>query len=125
MVSIGFYSHPEIPLQMKLAAIAALTPFVTAVLYLACTGFRELQKTGRPRATWWRTLVFAGGMLVVALASEKLLPRSGRLIEELFELGFVSLLLLVVASHVFRPKHGMQTTIARPSVQGNCVSPIR
>jgi hypothetical protein len=107
--SIGFYSNPAIPLQMKLAAIAALSPFVLAALYLASAGLRELRTAGGRDAVWWRPIGFAGALLVGALGAEKLLPRPGRIIEEIFELAFISLLVLVIAHRTWPAAGAAQT----------------
>lgn len=96
--SIGFYSAPHIPLLMKLLAIAALSPFVVAIAYLAWNGFTALQGQRFPLPNWCRPLVIAAAFLAAALASEKLLPPTWGRLEELLELSFLSLILLIIAA---------------------------
>lgn len=102
--SVGFYSSPDIAPSMKLLALLAYSPFAAAGLHLAWAGFREMRATHLPRAAWWRPLGLAGGFLVVALVGEKLMPRWWQILEEVFELGFAVLVVLVVASVTFRPR---------------------
>jgi hypothetical protein len=100
--STGFYFHPDIPLLMKLTVVAALSPLACAGIYLVRAGLQELRTAGGPTAAWWRPLLCAGGLLAVARVSEKFLRPTGRIIEELFELAFVSLILLVIVTQALR-----------------------
>jgi len=102
--SIGFYRNPDIAPSMKLLALLAYSPFAAAGLHLAWAGFREMRATHPPRAAWWWPLGLAGAFLVVALVGEKLMPRWWQILEEVFELGFLCLIVLIVASVTFRPR---------------------
>jgi hypothetical protein len=102
--SIGFYTRPDIAPSMKLLALLAYSPFAAAGLHLGWMGFLEIRTTAPPRAAWWRTLRLAGALLIVALVGEKLMPRWWQILEEVFELGFACLIVLVVASVTFRPR---------------------
>jgi hypothetical protein len=89
---------------MKLIAVAAISPFVVAGLHLLRSGFQEFRSARGLSAAWWRPLGFAAVLLAAALVSEKLLRPAGQILEELFELAFVSLVVLVVATEAFRRK---------------------
>ena len=114
--SIGFYSNSSIPVTMKLIAIAAISPFFAAGLHLLRSGFQEFRSTRGLSAVWWRPLGFAAVLLAAALVNEKLLRPAGQIIEEVFELAFVSLVVLVVATQAFRPKTAPPSPPDTPNV---------
>jgi len=100
--STGFYFHPDIPLLTKLTVLATLSPLAFAGFYLMLAALRELLRSGGPQADWWRPLFFAGALLVGARVTEKALLPISQIFEEVFELAFVSLILLVIATQALR-----------------------
>ena len=100
--SIGFYTSPDIASAMKLLALLAYSPFAAAGLHLAWAGFGEMRAAHPSRAAWCWPLGLAVAFLVMALAGEKLMPKWWQILEEVFELGFAGLVVLVVAHETFR-----------------------
>ncbi|HHY84844.1 MAG TPA: hypothetical protein GYA07_04815 [Verrucomicrobia bacterium] len=98
--SIGFYSNPQVPLQWKLAAIAALLPFGIAALHLLLTTARHLRS--RPGVLWtWRYPIGAAVILmIVATTAEKVLSPRFLFVEETGELAFAALVVVLVLQAV-------------------------
>jgi hypothetical protein len=104
--SVGFFSNPKTPLQTKLIAAAIMAPFVLGGLGLFVAAVERLRSMGHPRPEWLRPASIALALLVVALGSEKLLPSPGKLVEELFELSFGTLVVVMIFRYDFNVRGG-------------------
>ena len=98
--SLPFYLSPKYPWGMKVAALAALAPFAGAAVYLLASCVRAA-KPGWLFA-WRYPLALAAGLTIVASASEKLLPNRFQIVEEIAELAFACLVVLLVIHFVFQ-----------------------
>jgi lysylphosphatidylglycerol synthetase-like protein (DUF2156 family) len=94
--STGFYFSSRVPLNMKIAAAAALCPFILAALNLVAAAARSIKAFGRPSPAWTAPIGFAAILLGAALFAEKFLPPRFQVVEETAELAFASLILFGV-----------------------------
>lgn len=99
--SIGFYSNPQIGLGVKLAALAALTPFALAGLYLVYVTAKAIRRSRAVLLPWLPSLCIAVGIIAAAQLSEKLLPPRFHIVEETAELAFVVLIVSIVFQQAF------------------------
>lgn len=98
--SLGFYTRGTIPLQMKLVVLAILAPFVMAGLHLLWLGKKRVAQGIRTREIWIGYLATGAGVVGVALLFEKFLKDATGVIEEVSELTFAGLVLMLVLHYV-------------------------